>query len=250
MLLHIVCVALIFCPEASIPCKISILQRNVFDSMNSLYQQISVARRSCSLCMSLRGGHAAASNLSQSWNAADPENPPADSTAAEDGEDDVPVVYLDSDEMVVEDPGAEEADMDEQLPDDEGAESTGGELRNYADDSTRCIAHGAPVYAVALSPFDEDLVATGGGDDGVLLWSASGRGGAAPRALGGFADSVAALAFSHDGTFLAAGAMDATCKAVVPRAYDCFSPLLAHTLLAHSFVFVGTLSPAPSVRCC
>ena len=139
------------------------------------------------------------------------------SPIATDIDDDgaTPVVFLDSDEMVMEDPGAAGCD-EEQLPDeaDDGdEEAAGGEVRAYADDSVRCVAHGAPVYAVALSPFDEDLLATGGGDDGVLLWRASGRGAAPLRALGSFEDSVAALAFSHDGTFLAAGAMDATCKA-------------------------------------
>jgi hypothetical protein len=214
ILFYVLCITVIFGPNASIPCEIHKLHRRSFRPTDALYSITSIfGKRSCSLSLNLRGGHAAP--LSPSSNATGPEVALSHSSAAEDGDDDISVVYLDSDEMVVEDPGAvEAAGNDEQLPDeDDGADSAGGELRMYADDSTRCIAHGAPVYAVALSPFDEDLLATGGGDDGVLLWSASGRGGGGPRALGGFTDSVAALAFSHDGTFLAAGAMDATCKA-------------------------------------
>ena len=114
----------------------------------------------------------------------------------------------------------------------EQSASCGGEaewaLRNEKDDSTFCLPHPEAVFAVALSPFTEGMVATGGGDDTVRLWSvADGRGGGGVRAgrwgaglrelaNATFADSVAALAFSHDGTYLAAAGMDGTVRVWLP----------------------------------
>jgi hypothetical protein len=114
----------------------------------------------------------------------------------------------------------------------EQSASSGGEaewaLRNEKDDSTFCLPHPEAVFAVALSPFTEGMVATGGGDDTVRLWSVAdghggggaraGRWGAGLRELANatFADSVAALAFSHDGTYLAAAGMDGTVRVWLP----------------------------------
>lgn len=74
------------------------------------------------------------------------------------------------------------------------------------DDAAASLArHGDPVYAVAWSRTNADLVATGGGDDRAFLWElGSGR----AVALEGHTDSVACVAFSHVSAALATGGMD------------------------------------------
>lgn len=67
------------------------------------------------------------------------------------------------------------------------------------------------VYAVALSPFNSDLVAAGGGDDCVRLWGNAGV-GPEGQLLAHFNDSVTAIAFSHDGTYVAGASLDGTAR--------------------------------------
>jgi WD40 repeat protein len=145
------------------------------------------------------------------------------------------VVFLDSDEVCVgpdgepldgsgddSDPGAlttiahSAGNMAEEGG-GEGGEQGDWSLRTERDDSKFCILHSAPVFAVVLSPFDEGVFATGGGDDKVQLLSVAeeGQRGAdrdkvALRYLENatFGDSVVGLSFSHDGTYLAAAGMD------------------------------------------
>jgi WD40 repeat protein len=90
---------------------------------------------------------------------------------------------------------------DEDLPDAE--EESDDEL----DDSLhRFTGHEGEVYAVACSPTDNTLVATGGGDDKAFLWRINQGDWAAH--LGGHKDSVASLAFSADGQMLASGGIE------------------------------------------
>jgi hypothetical protein len=109
------------------------------------------------------------------------------------------------------------------------ASSSGGEperaLRSEKDDSTFCLPHPEAVFAVALSPFAEGMVATGGADDTVRVWRAGdgrgsgGRAGAQTESAlenATLGDSVAALAFSHDGTYLAAAGMDGSVRVWLP----------------------------------
>lgn len=77
------------------------------------------------------------------------------------------------------------------------------------DDSVQCFSgHRDSVYCVAVHP-TLPLVATGGGDDFCLVWDLQ-----TAECVPGVADmqhntdSVTAVAFSHDGRYLASGAMD------------------------------------------
>eukprot|EP00850_Spirogloea_muscicola_P018239 SM000165S02200 [mRNA] locus=s165:94120:96844:+ [translate_table: standard] len=92
------------------------------------------------------------------------------------------------------------------------------------DDAVHVFAgHGGPVYAVACSPAELGLVASGGGDDVAYLW----RIGAddEPARLAGHGDSVVALAFSHDGALLATGGLEG-----LVHVWDAASGCLLHKL--------------------
>ncbi|CAN0896871.1 Angio-associated migratory cell protein [Linum grandiflorum] len=94
---------------------------------------------------------------------------------------------------------------DEDLPDvnDEDDEQAGYD----EDDSMHTFTgHTSELYAVACSPTDPLLVATGGGDDRGFLWKL-GQGDWAAE-FGGHKDSVTSLAFSSDGQFLASAGLD------------------------------------------
>lgn len=67
-------------------------------------------------------------------------------------------------------------------------------------------SHSAAVYAVAASPAQPQLLATGGGDDRAFLWDAGT--GAVHKELLGHRDTVNALGFSHDGQYLATAGLD------------------------------------------
>ncbi|KAF9597358.1 hypothetical protein IFM89_017261 [Coptis chinensis] len=66
--------------------------------------------------------------------------------------------------------------------------------------------HTGELYAVATSPTEPLLVATGGGDDKGFMWKI-GHGDWA-KELPGHRDSVTSLAFSSDGKLLASGVFD------------------------------------------
>lgn len=70
----------------------------------------------------------------------------------------------------------------------------------------------AGVYAAAWHPTAPDTVATGGADDRAFIWrvgqDAYEESGGAVLELAGHTDTVAAIAFSTDGTLLATGGMD------------------------------------------
>ncbi|MBA0740282.1 hypothetical protein Gogos_013497, partial [Gossypium gossypioides] len=93
----------------------------------------------------------------------------------------------------------DEIDVDEEdLPDAED------DIVEDSDDSIHIFTgHTGELYAVACSPTDPVLVATGGGDDKGFLWKISHADWASE--LQGHTDSVSSLAFSHDGQLLASG---------------------------------------------
>ncbi|KAG0489287.1 hypothetical protein HPP92_008098 [Vanilla planifolia] len=76
-----------------------------------------------------------------------------------------------------------------------------------ADDSFYVFeGHKDEVYAVACSPIDTSLVASGGKDDKGFLWVVGSAG--ALLELQGHGDTVSSVAFSYDGKFLASGSYD------------------------------------------
>ncbi|XP_039050861.1 angio-associated migratory cell protein isoform X2 [Hibiscus syriacus] len=103
-----------------------------------------------------------------------------------------------------------EVDVDEEdLPDAEDEDDT--EDMEDQDDSIHIFTgHTGELYAVACSPTDPVLVATGGGDDKGFLWKIGHADWAAE--LQGHTDSVSSLAFSHDGQLLVTGSFDGLVK--------------------------------------
>lgn len=75
----------------------------------------------------------------------------------------------------------------------------------FAKNVLFCLYTGE-LYALACSPLDPTLVATGGGDDKAFLWKI-GNGDWAAELLG-HKDSVSSLAFSYDGQLVASGGLD------------------------------------------
>ena len=131
--------------------------------------------------------------------------------------DELDVMLLDSDEICVGPDGEDLMDEAEEETRAGGGKREEWALRVEKDDSKLCLTHPEPVFSVAVSPFVDNMVATGGGDDYVYLWDVGGVGGqeaGQPPSLthglqsAACQDSVVALSFSHDGTYLAAAAMD------------------------------------------
>ncbi|XP_010691769.2 uncharacterized protein LOC104905024 [Beta vulgaris subsp. vulgaris] len=79
------------------------------------------------------------------------------------------------------------------------------------DDSIQIFrGHTKSLFAVACSPTDATLVATGGRDDRAFLWRI-GQGDCS-KELAGHKNTVSSLAFSSDGQLLASGGLDASVK--------------------------------------
>ncbi|CAI0461176.1 unnamed protein product [Linum tenue] len=96
---------------------------------------------------------------------------------------------------------------DEDLPDVNDEDDEQADFDEDLDDSMHTFTgHTSELYAVACSPTDPLLVATGGGDDRGFLWKI-GQGDWAAE-MGGHKDTVTSLAFSSDGQFLASGGLD------------------------------------------
>ncbi|XP_057427558.1 uncharacterized protein LOC130720873 [Lotus japonicus] len=117
-----------------------------------------------------------------------------------DDEDDDNEVFLDESDIM------HEVSFDnEDLPDADDDSET--EHVDEVDDSVHIFTgHTGELYSVACSPTDATLVATGGGDDKGFFWRI-GQGDWASE-LQGHTDSIASLAFSYDGKFLASGSLD------------------------------------------
>ncbi|XP_021300089.1 angio-associated migratory cell protein [Herrania umbratica] len=112
-------------------------------------------------------------------------------------------VFLDESDII------HEVDVDEEdLPD---ADDDDAEIAEEPDDSIHIFTgHTGELYAVACSPTDPVLVATGGGDDRGFLWKIGHADWASE--LQGHTDSVSSLAFSNDGQLLASGGFDGLVK--------------------------------------
>lgn len=130
-------------------------------------------------------------------------------TEFEDDEDGTEV-HLNDDDILQEIPIDEE-----ELPDFDPEDGEEGEAEmleteddgGEEDDSSHTFTgHGDPVYAVACSPTQPGLVSTGGGDDKAFIWKIGQAD--SPLELKGHSDSVASLAFSSDGFYLASGGLD------------------------------------------
>ncbi|EKX44683.1 hypothetical protein GUITHDRAFT_109462 [Guillardia theta CCMP2712] len=138
--------------------------------------------------------------------------------------DDSDIIFLKSDEVLVD--GSEPSDpnttyrvdmFDEQ---DDGVEQETdddddvGVLKTLEDDAAACIARAGPVYSLSTSPYDSSKFACGGGDDSLSLWQYKERGGLKEMKVENstFTDSVIDVRFSHEGTFIAAAAMDGVIK--------------------------------------
>ena len=116
-----------------------------------------------------------------------------------DEEDDAPMSDSDDDEPA-RPPAADMEDRDAAL---------GDEIEPPSDDSVAVVtAHAAPVFSCAWSPTDGAVFATGGGDDAAFLHRVSDAAqrtrtsSAPPAAVTSAArhtDTVAGLAFNHDG---------------------------------------------------
>ncbi|XP_073051894.1 uncharacterized protein [Primulina eburnea] len=116
-------------------------------------------------------------------------------------------VFIDENDII------NEYDVDEEeLPDaDDGGGTDGEEDSDIVDDSIHIFTgHTGELYAVACSPTDSTLVATGGGDDKGFFWKINQ--GDWTSALEGHQDSVSSLAFSVDGQLLASGGLDGVVK--------------------------------------
>ncbi|KAL8141749.1 hypothetical protein V2J09_014781 [Rumex salicifolius] len=107
---------------------------------------------------------------------------------------------------------------DEELPDAEEDE------QDEPDDSLHIFTgHTEEVFAVACSPTDATLVATGGSDDRGFMWKV-GQGDWAFE-LEGHAETISSIAFSYDGQLIASASLDGVIKI-----WDVTSLRLKHTL--------------------
>ncbi|KAI9205088.1 WD40-repeat-containing domain protein [Polychytrium aggregatum] len=124
-------------------------------------------------------------------------------------EDEEAVDHDEMDNDMLNDDDAEHYDDDADFDDEdgqEGDEMEGGDFVLVDDSIQGFFDHKEPVYTVALHPTQEHIVATGGGDDKSYLWRLDN--GEKMFDLGVHSDTVAAVAFSFDGAFIASGGMD------------------------------------------
>ncbi|KAI8901623.1 quinon protein alcohol dehydrogenase-like superfamily [Globomyces pollinis-pini] len=120
--------------------------------------------------------------------------------------DEVQEVLEDGNEMD-EDLIDDENDMDEENVDMEQYAAELQEEFNQQDDSIQgFFEHKEPVFTVAFHPSDITMAASGGGNDESYLWNPTT--GDKIVDLGKHTDSVSAIAFNHDGTFVASAGLD------------------------------------------
>jgi len=116
-------------------------------------------------------------------------------TQSEVDENEIPIDGVEAEEDL-EGNGEDEMAMDE----DEGPNDSVAGFYGHTD----------AIYCVAINPVNEDMVATGGGDDKAYIWSATN--GDRIHELLGHTDSVVAIGFSTNGKYLATGGMDGKVK--------------------------------------
>ncbi|KAJ1848145.1 60S ribosomal subunit assembly or modification protein [Coemansia sp. RSA 2703] len=99
-------------------------------------------------------------------------------------------------------------DGDHEMQEDDEDESGGpqGEVLLEDDSVQGFFAHKEPVFSVDLHPQQQNLVASGGGDDLAYLWRLDT--GDTVGQLEKHDDSVVAVKFSNDGSLVASGGMD------------------------------------------
>jgi WD40 repeat protein len=121
-----------------------------------------------------------------------------------EGSDSEEEVYINEEDII-----HEVAIDDEDLPDRDEDEDDGDGMVDLEenDDSTYTFdGHEDEVFALACSPTDALLVASGGKDDKGFLWRIGSAEGALE--LTGHSDTVSTIAFSSDGNLLACGSFD------------------------------------------
>ncbi|KAJ2157847.1 60S ribosomal subunit assembly or modification protein [Coemansia sp. RSA 552] len=116
--------------------------------------------------------------------------------------------HMDDDGSDMNDDGSDMDDDGSYMDEDSaGPSSMQGEEVVLEDDSTQgFFLHKEPVFSVDLHPTQQNLVVSGGGDDRGYLWHLDT--GQVVAELDKHEDSVSAVKFSRDGTFVATGGMD------------------------------------------
>jgi len=106
------------------------------------------------------------------------------------------------------------------------------------------VGHDGGVYCVTISPSGSHL-ASGGGDEKVMIWSEPGEGGewARVQVLEDQTDTIWAVCFSPDGKQLATGSWDESIKTY---SFNEGNAILAHTLEGH---ICGVMSLSFSPDC-
>ncbi|KAJ2743733.1 60S ribosomal subunit assembly or modification protein [Coemansia sp. BCRC 34301] len=120
----------------------------------------------------------------------------------DDGEDDEG-----EDDGGEDDGGEDDGGEDDEGEGDQGeGDSAQGQILLEDDSVQGFFAHKEPVFAVALHPQQQSLVASGGSDDQAYLWQLDT--GEPVAALSKHDDSVSSVGFSSDGSLVASGGMD------------------------------------------
>ena len=115
------------------------------------------------------------------------------------------VIDIDDVEEVVDDVEEDPNEKDEVMDDNQSDDKSDSDLVESFDamDAISGFEHGAPVFATSAF---SNIVASGGGDDRAYIWDANS--GQLIKEFAGHGDSVASLAFSFDGKYVASGGMD------------------------------------------
>eukprot|EP00276_Gloeochaete_wittrockiana_P013614 CAMPEP_0184333540 /NCGR_PEP_ID=MMETSP1089-20130417/2512_1 /TAXON_ID=38269 ORGANISM="Gloeochaete wittrockiana, Strain SAG46.84" /NCGR_SAMPLE_ID=MMETSP1089 /ASSEMBLY_ACC=CAM_ASM_000445 /LENGTH=419 /DNA_ID=CAMNT_0026657401 /DNA_START=36 /DNA_END=1295 /DNA_ORIENTATION=+ len=147
----------------------------------------------------------------------EPNSPPEDQEGSylDESSIDHEIILEDTpgeDVMEIEDDGDDDEDYEggEGEEGEEGEDEEGGEI--IPQEGPCFPEHNEPVYCVAIGPDtqSEVLIATGGGDDKVRLWTFPSY--QQINVLEGHTDSVSSISFNHNKTLLASGAMDNTIR--------------------------------------
>ncbi|KAJ1848985.1 60S ribosomal subunit assembly or modification protein [Coemansia sp. RSA 2708] len=128
-------------------------------------------------------------------------------------EEDVEETYVDEGEIadVVADDHMDEDGMDDgqsepEHMDEEASEGVKEEVFLEDDSVQGFFTHKEPVFAIDLHPTQQDMAVSGGGDDKAYIWNL--KTGEQISELEKHDDSVCAVKFSNDGSFVATGGMD------------------------------------------